>query len=82
MTRRYAVKCLGILCNTDFKSTVITRLSEIMEDPDYRVRLSVLAQMDAIRRNDEQYFCHILQKANVDNNFIISSWIRNNYINN
>ncbi len=53
-----------------------------MEDPDYRVRLSVLAQMDAIRRNDEQYFCHILQKANVDNNFIISSWIRNNYINN
>jgi len=74
-TRSYTVSCLGILCKSDFKDIAISRLSEMMEDPDYRVRLRVLNQITTIKKIDKQFYNHILQKAKVDNNYLIRSFI-------
>jgi len=73
-TRCYAVNCLGILCKSPFKNIAIFRLSEMMEDLDYRVRLRVLNQINVIKEIDEQFYNHILQKAKVDNNYLIRSF--------
>lgn len=73
-----SVACLGALCDTVFKDIIISRLSEMIEDSDYRVRLKVLWQLDKIRKINKQYFNHILQKAKVDNNFIIRLWLKKN----
>ncbi len=75
MTRYYAVNCLGILCKSTFKNIAISRLSEMMEDLDYRVRLRVLNQINTIKKIDKQFYNHILQKAKVDNNYLIKSFI-------
>jgi len=76
--RSESVACLGALCSTSFKDTIISRLSEMIEDPDYRVRLKVLWQLDKIRKISKPYFNYIIQKAKVDNNFIIRSWLKRN----
>lgn len=75
LIRCYAVNCLGILCKSSFKNIAISRLSEMMEDPDYKVRLRVLNQINAIKKIDKQFYNHILQKAKVDNNYLIKSFI-------
>ena len=76
--RLKVVACLGALCNTDFKDIILFRLSEMIEDSDYRVRLKVLLQLDKIKNIDDYSINNILQKAKVDNNFIIKSWLKEN----
>ena len=70
-TRYYAVECFGALCKTAFSDTIIARLSEMMEDHDHRVRLCVLKHVDIIKESNEKYFNHIIQKAKVDNHFLV-----------
>jgi len=69
--RYRTVQVLYELLDTPYSSLIISQLSKMMDDDDYRVKWGILRQVQKIREYSETTFNYILGKAKIDKNYLV-----------
>lgn len=75
--RYRTVQALYSLIESQYTNFVIDRLSKMMDDDDYNVRWAILHQASLIEKQNEQTYNYILQKAKIDNNYLVRRMVAN-----
>ena len=74
--RYFTVRALYQLLDTQYSTFVISQLSKMMDDDDFRVKLGVLNQANLIKKYDEKTFNYVVSKAKIDNNYLVRKGIK------
>jgi len=69
--RYETIQVLYELLDTQYSSFVISQLSKMMDDDDYRVKWGVLNQAQKIKKYSDTTFNYILSKAKIDKNYLV-----------
>jgi hypothetical protein len=69
--RYRTVQALYSLIESQYVNFVIERLSKMMDDDNYKVRWVVLDQASLIKKQNEQIYNFIIQKAKIDNHHLV-----------
>ncbi len=76
--RYRTVKALYALIESQYSNFVIDRLSKMIDDDDYNVRWAVLYQASLIEKQNEQTYNYIIQKAKIDNHYLVRRMVNKN----
>ncbi len=74
--RYHTVRALYQLIDSQYSTFVVSQLSKMMEDDDFRVKLGVLNQADLLKKYDEKTFNYVVSKAKIDNNYLVRKGIK------
>jgi len=69
--RRQTVGVLYQLLNTQYADFAAGRLSKMMNDDDFGVKLPIVRQVDLLKQKDFDAYNYILSKANIDNHYLV-----------
>lgn len=69
--RRQTVRVLYQLLDTQYAGFAAGRLSKMMNDDDFGVKLHIVRQVDLLKQKDLDAFNYILSKANIDNHYLV-----------
>ena len=75
--RRQTVDVLYQLLNTQYASFAAGRLSKMMSDDDFGVKLTIIRQADLLKQKDLDAFNYILSKAAIDNHYLVRKVAKN-----
>jgi hypothetical protein len=75
--RRQTVGVLYQLLNTQYASFAAGRLSKMMSDDDFGVKLTIIRQADLLKQKDLDAFNYILSKAAIDNHYLVRKVAKN-----
>lgn len=71
--RFWTVPVLYRLLDTSYADFVISTLGKMMDDDDYRVKLTILNQASLMKGVSTTTFNYVLAKAKIDNNYLVRS---------
>jgi len=69
--RNSAITTLFSFCITRQSSIAVNQLSKMMGDHDYRNKVTILNQIDIIKKVDLPTYNYIQSKARIDNNYLV-----------
>ncbi len=75
--RRQTVGVLYQLLNTQYAEFAAGRLSKMMSDDDFGVKLPIVRQADLLKQKDLDAFNYILSKAAIDNHYLVRKVAKN-----
>ncbi len=69
--RYHAIESLFLMIGKGYDEVIISELSELIEDPDYRIKAMIINNANKLNSNYRDSMEIIFEKAKIDNNFII-----------
>lgn len=75
--RRQTVGVLYQLLNTQYAEFAAGRLSKMMDDDDFGVKLPIVRQADLLKQKDLDAYNYILSKADIDNHYLVRKVAKN-----
>ncbi len=77
--RTWSVMNFSFFINTSFKSLILKRMSSMIDNDVFKIKIRVLNIIKNSNLQNEEYAKHIIQKTKIDNHYMIRKFTEENF---
>lgn len=78
--RTWSVMNFSFLINTSFKSLILKRMSNMVDNDVFKIKIRILNIIKNSNLQSEEYAKHIIQKTKIDNHYLIRKFTEENFL--